>query len=126
MVMTTAEPNRLDRPALASLAEARQPWPGQLRLRRTEFRLLNAEMTIPRVERILEIGCGNAVGSALLSRRARLLAATDLPKADVATHSVGMAAPRHLLNTLGVGNCRLAGASAETLPFRDGVFDLVF
>jgi SAM-dependent methyltransferase len=62
----------------------------------------------------------------LLSRRARLLVATDLPKADVATHSVGMAAPRNLLNALGVGNCRLAGASAETLPFRDGVFDLVF
>lgn len=95
-------------------------------MRRTEFGLLNAAFTVPRVERILEIGCGNAVGSALLSRRARLLVATDLPRAAVATHSVGMALPRDLLNTLGVGNCRLAGASAETLPFRDGVFDLVF
>src|SRR5438067_5455374 len=122
--MSTTEPDRLDRLIGSSPAEARQPWPGQLRLRRTEFRLLNAEITIPRVERILEVGCGNAVGSALLSRRARLLVATDLPKADMLTHSVGMAAPRQLLDTLGVDNCRLAGASAETLPFRDGVFDL--
>ena len=81
---------------------------------------------MPPVERILEIGCGNAVGSALLSDRARLVVATDLPKVDVATHSIGMAAPRRLLDWLGVQNCRLAGASAEVLPFGDETFDLVF
>jgi SAM-dependent methyltransferase len=81
---------------------------------------------MPRVERVLEIGCGNAAGSALLSDRARLVVATDLPKVDVATHSIGMTAPRRLLDWLGVENCRLAGASAEVLPFGDETFDLVF
>jgi SAM-dependent methyltransferase len=103
-----------------------EPWPGQLRLRRIELSLLEACAPIPRVERILEIGCGNAVGAALLRDRARLLVATDLPKTDIATHSIGMDAPRRLLAALGVRNCRLAGASAEVLPFRDATFDVVF
>jgi SAM-dependent methyltransferase len=107
-------------------AEAAQPWPGQLRLRRIELGLLQAQVRIPRVGRILELGCGNAAGIALLRDRARLLVASDLPKVDAATHSIGMTAPRQLLAALDVDNARLVGCPAEVLPFRDAAFDLVF
>src|SRR4051812_27785457 len=70
-----ADGERPQASADASLAEpaqemeAAQPWPGQLRLRRIELELLRAQVPLPRVGRILEIGCGNAAGAALLRDR---------------------------------------------------------
>src|SRR4051794_15468864 len=98
-------------PATPAVVDTRapetEPWPGQLRRRRIELGLVEPCLPSERVERILEIGCGNAIGSALLKDRARLLVATDLPKVDVTTHSIGMSVPRQLLQTLRVDNCRL-------------------
>ena len=107
-------------------APGAQPWPGQFKRRALEFELLERAVDLGHPNRVLEIGCGNAFGSALLADRAQLVVATDLPARDVQTHSIGMDAPRRLLRALELRNCYLAACSAENLPFADGAFDLVF
>jgi ubiquinone/menaquinone biosynthesis C-methylase UbiE len=88
------------------------------------MKALLSRLEVPRDARILEIGCGNAIGSALLAAGADLVVATDLPHADRQTHSIGMAAPKRLLQRLDIQRCVLAAASVTHLPFASGSFDL--
>lgn len=103
-----------------------QPWPGQISRRRIEFELLQWNYALPRLGRVLEIGCGNAIGSAFIASEAEMVVASDLPAESVRTHSIGLEAPRKLIEALGLANCRIVACSAEALPFHDSSFDLVF
>lgn len=107
------------------LAAETQPWAGHFLLRATEFSLLLPRLPWASIERALELGCGNAFASALLSQLVRSVVATDLPDRAPSSHSVGLGAPRALLDRLKIDNCALMGATATSLPFRSESFDLV-
>jgi ubiquinone/menaquinone biosynthesis C-methylase UbiE len=117
--------DQLIRRAQAVAADS-QPWPGQFLLRGLEIQALLSRLDVPRGARILEIGCGNAIGSAVLAGEAGMVVATDLPRPDKSSHSIGMDMPRRLLERLDVPNCHLAAASATRLPFPSHSFDVVF
>ncbi|MBI3825226.1 MAG: class I SAM-dependent methyltransferase [Candidatus Rokubacteria bacterium] len=126
--MRTVEPH--DRIADITAAAVRdlahtQPWSEQFRRRALEFRALRRLHDLAGARRVLEIGCGNAFASALLSAGRELVVATDLPSADPATHSIGLGKARALLDGLRVERYGIAAASGERLPFREGAFDLV-
>lgn len=111
--------------AIRALADT-QPWPDQFRRRALEVRALSRLGDFSSALRVLELGCGNAIGSALLSPGRGLMFATDLERPDLRTHSIGLAKARALLQGLQVETCRVMAASAEALPYRDRSFDLVF
>jgi SAM-dependent methyltransferase len=103
-----------------------QPWPYQFRRRSLEVRSLCRLCNLSEGRRILELGCGNAFGTALLAENRELAVATDLARADRRTHSIGLCKARALLDGLGLECCDVMAASGEALPYRDGSFDLVF
>lgn len=76
--------------------------------------------------RTLELGCGNAFGSALIAEGRERVVASDLYRERVQTHSIDLRKARQLLDGLGLQRCDVAAASGEALPFADGAFDLVF
>ncbi len=117
--------------SVVELAAARYPhlevWRNQFRLRGREFELLNSEAPVPRCRRILEVGCGNGLTAALLAPFASsMVVATDLLEGNPETSSQGLAAPRELLDSVGVSNCKVLACTAAALPFADESFDLVF
>jgi SAM-dependent methyltransferase len=76
---------------------------------------------------VLEIGCGNAYGSAFLATGATRVVATDLPSISTVTHSIGLERAVRLLDATALsGRVSVAGCSGEALPFRDRSFDVVF
>lgn len=103
-----------------------QPWPNQFRRRSLEVRSLCRLHDFSAASRVLELGCGNALGSALLSEGRKLMVATDLERPDLRSHSIGLGKARSLLAGLGIQSCRVMAASGEALPFRDASFDLIF
>lgn len=111
--------------ARRALAHA-QPWPHQFRRRSLEMRALCGLQDFRWCRRVLELGCGNAFGSALLSAGRELMVATDLASPDVQSHSIGLGKARELVSGLGLKYCRVMAASGEALPYRDQSFDLVF
>ena len=103
-----------------------QPWPKHFRLRATELERLLSIYSPPRAGRVLEIGCGNAIQSAILSGYAGYTVATDLAACDKKSHSIGLEKAKTLLEALGIKNCALCASGAERLPFAGESFDAVF
>jgi len=103
-----------------------QPWPLQFRRRSLEVRSLCRLHDFSSGQRVLELGCGNAFGSALLSQGREQIVATDLADENVATHSIGLSKARALLDGLGLNGCEVTAASGDALPYPNGSFDLVF
>ncbi|MFQ5670895.1 MAG: class I SAM-dependent methyltransferase [Acidobacteriota bacterium] len=103
-----------------------QPWPRYYHFRAAEMDLVQALCPLPRGGTMLELGCGNAFHSYLLSARFDLVIATDLDRPDPATHTIGLDRARALGRILSFRSLRLAAASAEALPLADGSIDFVF
>ncbi len=108
------------------MASETQPWPYQFKLRAQELSLLFDFINIGKVEKMLEIGCGNAIGSVLFSDRVDKIVATDLPIYNLATHTVGLNYAERLIRSININNISLLACQAEELPFADESFDLVF
>jgi len=110
-------------------AERRQivlePWARYFEIRYLDFLALLPIIPPGRCARILEIGCGIGYYTAFLSRLGREVVSVDLVEANLETQTPGLRRARDLLNALGIKNVTLCGASAESLPFADGSFDLV-
>lgn len=103
-----------------------QSWPNQFRLRANELSCFLKTYNLPEDARFLEIGCGNAFSSLLLSQLTKRLIATDLFRQDSVSHTVGIKNADLLLRHLGVNNCHLVTCDARKLPFKNSVFDVVF
>lgn len=103
-----------------------QPWPYYFKIKAQELRLLFDFLDVGRVERMLEIGCGNAFGSVLFSDKANKIVATDLPNYNLATHTIGLNNAARLIQSLNISNILLLACQAEELPFADESFDLLF
>ncbi len=103
-----------------------QPWPYQFRRRALEVRSLSRLHNLSAAGRVLEIGCGNAFGSALLSQGRKQVVATDLAMEDLRKHTIGLQKARSLLDQLDLGWCEVIAASAGSLPFDGRSFDMVF
>jgi len=103
-----------------------QTWPGHFLVKKTETEILVYGFGIQPYRRVLEVGCGNAFQSALLSGFTERLVAIDLYEADLRnTHSVGMEKANRLLERLQINNVDLAASSATDLPFPPSTFDCV-
>lgn len=109
-----------------SSAACLQPWDSYYRLRAAEMKALTSVFRIGKVDRILEIGCGNGFISAILSKFSNMTVSSDLMKDNVATHSPGMSKTADFFRRMSINNCRLVSCSAERLPFEDASFDIVF
>ena len=103
-----------------------QTWAGHLDIRIPELHQLVDLAGLQRVDRMLEVGCGNALGSAFLSPFAREIWATDLPDVDHKAHAIGLSRAEEMVKATGTGNIQLKGCSADALPFGDRHFDVVF
>jgi SAM-dependent methyltransferase len=75
---------------------------------------------------LLDIGCGNGFTSYLLSSVVKKVVASELPRKDSSTHSVGVEGARSFLSGLSRRNVSLISSSIERLPFGDETFDAVF
>lgn len=101
-------------------------WPSYYERRYLEF--LNFLDLFPdrKIEHVLELGCGVGYYSAFLAKIADHVTATDLESIDPVTHSPGLQITRDILKSLDVNNVTVMNASAESLPFPDNSFDMVF
>lgn len=107
-------------------ASETQPWPYYFKISAQELRLLFDFLNVGKVERMLEIGCGNAFGSVLFSDKANKIVATDLPNYNLATHTIGLNYAARLIQSLNISNIFLLACQGEELPFADESFDLIF
>ncbi|GFP24024.1 hypothetical protein HKBW3S09_01490, partial [Candidatus Hakubella thermalkaliphila] len=92
-----------------------EPWPCFYRFRQTAVEILLHHLNLPRVNTILEIGCGIAFNAVLLSAYAWRYIATDLPEPDPQTHTRGMFLAQRLLDIVGAKNIELVDCSATDL-----------
>lgn len=102
-----------------------ETWAGHLDFRLDELRLIAESVGIEDYGDLLEIGCGNALGSAYFANRARKVVATDLPQVDHQAHAIGLGRAHGLIEALGARNVSVMGCSALELPFADRSFDAV-
>jgi SAM-dependent methyltransferase len=103
-----------------------QPWPRYYEFRSAEMETVQALCTLPRGGTMLELGCGNAFHSYLLSDRFERIIATDLYTEDATSHTIGLRRAARLARILSFDKLLLAGASAEALPLAEGSVDFVF
>lgn len=103
-----------------------QPWPNYFDAKAGEFGIVSNFCDIGNARSALEIGCGNGFTSAMLSAVADKVVAFDLPGKAESSHSLGIDVAGELFARLGINNIDVVGGSAESLPFSDGSFDLVF
>lgn len=102
-----------------------QTWKGHLDVRIGELSHIARIADFGQVDSLLEVGCGNALGSAFFANRARRIVATDLPDVDHVRHAIGLEKPRRLFESLGITHAETLGCSGEQLPFADGSFDVI-
>lgn len=102
-----------------------QTWAGHLRHRLPELRAIRRRVGAEPLGEMLEIGCGNALGSVYFSAAASRVVATDLPVVDHSAHSVGLELARRFVAAIGDPKISVLGCSALDLPFPDESFDTV-
>ena len=101
-------------------------WPNYYRIRYLEFLSIYRNWPTGRVGNLLEIGCGMGYCSAFLAQLADHVLATDRPEKDTKQHSIGIQRAIDYLERIGIDNVESRVADAETLPFSDGEFDLIY
>lgn len=117
--------NKIYRIASSNASEY-QPWDGYYLVRIVELEIISNLLELKEDYTVLEIGCGNGFYSALLSPHVKKVFTGDLETANANTHTMGIAKAKGLLKKLNISNVNLASFSGVNLPFRSGVFDLVF
>ena len=103
-----------------------QPWQDYFESKARELKTILRFSGCADVDSVLEIGCGNGFTALLLSEMAKRVEAFDLPIKDPVSHSMGIASAGELVKRLNIKNVHVSGGSAETLPFKDGSFRLIF
>ena len=106
--------------------EVLQPWPRYYDFRSREMDIVAALCELPRGESMLELGCGNAFHSYLLSDRFDSIIATDLYATDSRTHTIGLHRARRLAEVLEMRKLRLVACSAEALSLESESQDFIF
>lgn len=104
-----------------------QPWDRHTRLRLSELQVFRHEIAAarpPTSKRLLEVGCGNAIGTAYLAELAEECIATDLAAENPVTHSIGLKRAEELLRAVGAHESRVLACSGESLPFQPDTFDI--
>lgn len=123
---------RYDKQAMELLERAKalaldlEPWPNYFESKTREFRAVSDFIDIGNKSSVLEIGCGNGYTSGLLARISGNVVAFDLPARDPLKHSVGIGAAGEFMRRMDIKNAGVIAGAAESLPFADGSFDLVF
>jgi SAM-dependent methyltransferase len=116
--------------AVASRAAALCPhletWPTHFHRRAVEMGAMSRVYDFAQARTTLELGCGNAIASALIADEGTRGVATDLFRERVETHSINLHRAQELLKALALTHCTVAAASGYALPFADRTFDLVF
>ena len=103
-----------------------KPWPRYYHFRAQEMDLVEKQCRLPQGGTMLELGCGNAFHSYLLSERFDTCIASDLHQEDARTHTIGLERARTLADILGFDRLQIVAATAERLPFATGSIDFVF
>lgn len=101
-------------------------WPSYYRRRYLEFCSYLELFPKKKFENVLELGCGIGYQSAFLSKISTNVMATDLEDENIDAHAPGMKKAKDLLEQLDVKNVELQSCSAESLPFPDETFDMVY
>ncbi len=103
-----------------------QPWPDYFNSKTREFRTVLKFHDFGTPGSVLEIGCGNAFTSVILSGIGKRVVAFDLPEKNISTHSIGIGSAKELVRRLRAGNVLIVGGSSEKMPFADNSFDLIY
>ncbi len=90
---------------------------GEESLRKKEFMLGSAGRFLQRKDNCLELGCGMAGGSIVLSKIYKTVVGLDISEIDLLL-------AKKRLEENGIKNVKLVCGSAQNLPFKEGVFDL--
>ena len=107
-------------------ASAAETWSGHWDTRFPELCTFAELFPAHKQKLMVEIGCGNALGSAFFSNRFEKIIATDLAQEDHQKHAIGFDKAKKLLAHLEIKNIELVGCSAEQLPFSDATVDVIF
>ena len=102
-----------------------QTWNEHLDIRLPEIRFLAEHADLTGVRDLLEIGCGNGIGSAYFAGLVDRVVASDLAQVQHASHAIGLGKTRRLVDALDLKNVEVVGCSAQDMPFADGSFDAV-
>lgn len=103
-----------------------EPVPGDFLLKKTGMEIIERCAGLMTLGSVLEVGCGSGINSALLSKLAHRVIATDLPYYNGSTHTLGISVARELIGNIKADNVTLVSCSGEGLPFSDNTFDHVF
>ncbi|MGZ3669993.1 MAG: class I SAM-dependent methyltransferase [Bdellovibrionota bacterium] len=103
-----------------------ETWSGHFRNRITELEDVSRYWPGERVQRALEIGCGNGLAAIYFSPRADRIVASDLAGVDMNAHSIGLEYARKFIDRMNIKNVELLGCSAEAIPLPSQSFDLVY
>ena len=107
------------------VAREEQPWEGYYLVRGAEIENLLKLMSIDRLGKVLDVGCGNGFVASLISSISDEVMAVDLYFPDPKSHTVSIESARKLIPRLAAGKVTLLGGSVESIPFKDEVFDTV-
>lgn len=110
----------------AALCPHLETWPTHFRRRAVEMAAIGRVYDFDQPRTALELGCGNAIASALIADDRKRSVATDLFRERLETHSINLHRAQELLKALGLKHCSVAAASGYALPFAGRTFDLVF
>ena len=103
---------------------ALETWRHHYRLRSGELDIVRQWLPPNGAGVLLEVGCGNGLGTAYLADSAAFSIATDLPGVDHSAHAIGLDRAAHLFQAVGL-DAPLLGCSGECMPFADESFDTV-
>ncbi|MCU1485133.1 MAG: SAM-dependent methyltransferase [Actinomycetia bacterium] len=101
-----------------------ETWRHHYRLRASELDTVRDLLPPTGAGALLEVGCGNGLGSAYLADRSDLVVASDLPSVDHEAHAIGLDRPVRLFRAVGL-HAPVVGCTGERLPFADESFDTV-
>jgi ubiquinone/menaquinone biosynthesis C-methylase UbiE len=102
-----------------------ETWEHHTDLRLLELRRLAHILNRDSLGALLELGCGNAIGSAFFSPQSTKVVATDLGEADPINHSIGLDKAHNVFAELNIRNGSIRACSAEELPFESSSFDTI-
>jgi ubiquinone/menaquinone biosynthesis C-methylase UbiE len=101
-------------------------WKGYYKMRFEEFKNFYRLFPEKHFTDSLEIGCGIGYQSAFLSCISDKVVASDIDLGSMVKHSRGLEITRDFIAQTGINNINIVNANAESLPFEDNSFDLIY
>jgi ubiquinone/menaquinone biosynthesis C-methylase UbiE len=100
-----------------------EAWKGHVEQRMVELDRVDRLSGRERYGDLIEIGCGNGIGTVFFADRTDRIVATDIPEADLSRHTRALTRPQQLFGLLGISHAEAIACSGESLPFPDESFD---